>query len=137
MLTYLAAYAIALVLFVALDIIWLMTMGASLYRATLGDILLPTVKIAPAIVFYLMFPIGIIVFAVAPALRAGSPLPALLYGALFGLLAYATYDLTNHATLKNWTLKITAIDIVYGAVVVGAVSTLTFYVLHWFGRSAG
>lgn len=112
MLTYLAAYAIALVLFFALDGIWLMTMGAALYRATLGDILLPTVRIEPAIAFYLMFPLGIVVFAVAPALRAGSPLPALFYGALFGLLAYATYDLTNHATLKNWTLKITAIDIV-------------------------
>lgn len=76
-------------------------------------------------------------FALAPALRAGSPLPALLYGALFGLLAYATYDLTNHATLKTWTLKITAIDIVYGAIVVSAFSELTFYVLHWFGSSAG
>jgi uncharacterized membrane protein len=136
MLTYFAAYAIALVLFVALDVIWLTTMGAALYRSTLGDILLPTVRIEPAIAFYLLFPLGIVVFAVAPALRAGSPWPALLYGALFGLIAYATYDLTNHATLKNWTLKITAIDIVYGAVVVAAVSTLTFYVLQWFGRSA-
>jgi uncharacterized membrane protein len=136
MLTYLAAYVIALVLFVAMDITWLMTMGAALYRSTLGDILAPEVRIEPAIAFYLLFPIGIVVFGVAPALREGSPLPALIYGGLFGLLAYATYDLTNHATLRNWTLKITVIDMIYGAVAVAAVSVLTYYVLQWFGRSA-
>jgi uncharacterized membrane protein len=137
MLTYLAAYLIALLLFVALDITWLTTMGAALYRSTLGDILLPTVRIEPAIAFYLLFPIGIVVFGVAPALKAQSPLPALIYGSLFGLLAYATYDLTNHATLRNWTLKITVIDMIYGAFAVAAVSVLTYYVLQWFGRSGG
>lgn len=136
-LTYLAAYLIALLLFVAMDITWLTTMGAALYRSTLGDILLPTVRIEPAIAFYLLFPIGIVVFGVAPALKAQSPLPALIYGGLFGLLAYATYDLTNHATLRNWTLKITVIDMIYGAVAVAAVSVLTYYVLQWFGRSGG
>ncbi|MGB6907936.1 MAG: DUF2177 family protein [Methyloceanibacter sp.] len=137
MLTYLAAYVIALLLFVAMDITWLTTMGAALYRSTLGDILLPTVRIEPAIAFYLLFPVGIVVFGVVPALKAQSPLPALICGGLFGLLAYATYDLTNHATLRNWTLKITVIDMIYGAVAVAAVSVLTYYVLQWFGRSGG
>ena len=137
MLTYLAAYVIALLLFVAMDITWLTTMGAALYRSTLGDVLLPTVRIEPAIAFYLLFPLGIVVFGVAPALKAQSPLPALLYGGLFGLLAYATYDLTNHATLRNWALKLTVTDMIYGAVVVAAISVLTYYVLQWFGRSGG
>ena len=137
MLTYVAAYVIALLLFVAMDIAWLTTMGGALYRSALGDILLPTVRIEPAIAFYLLFPVGIVVFGVAPALKAQSPLPALIYGGLFGLLTYATYLLTNHATLKNWTLKLTVIDMIYGAFAVAAVSVLTYYVLQWFGRSGG
>lgn len=136
MLTYLIAYAIALVIFAAIDIAWLTTMGAALYRATLGDILLSSVRIEPALAFYLLFPLGIVVFGVAPALRAGSAGHAAFYGALFGLLAYATYDLTNYATLRNWTLKITLIDMVYGAAVVGAVSVLTYLALHWLGRTS-
>ena len=132
--TYLAAYVIALLVFAALDIVWLTTMGAALYRSTLGDILLTSVRIEPAVAFYLLFPLGIVVFAVAPALKAGSPAAALFYGALFGLIAYATYDLTNYATLRNWTLKITAIDMAYGAIVVGAVSVLTYYAVAWLGR---
>jgi uncharacterized membrane protein len=136
MLTYVAAYVIALLLFVAMDIVWLTTMGAALYRSTLGDILLPTVRIEPAIAFYLLFPLGIVVFGVAPALKAQSPIPAILYGGLFGLMTYATYLLTNHATLRNWTLKLTIIYMIYGAVAVAAVSVLTYYVLQWFGRSS-
>ena len=132
--TYLAAYVIALLVFAALDIVWLTTMGAALYRSTLGDILLTSVRIEPAVAFYLLFPLGIVVFAVAPALKAGSPPAALFYGGLFGLIAYATYDLTNYATLRNWTLKITAIDMAYGAIVVGAVSVLTYYAVAWLGR---
>jgi uncharacterized membrane protein len=135
MLTYLIAYGIALFLFAAIDIVWLTTMGAALYRATLGDILLTSVRIEPAIAFYLLFPLGIVMFGVAPALKSGSTGQAAFYGALFGLLAYATYDLTNHATLRNWTLKITLIDMVYGAVVVAAVAVLTLLALQWLGRA--
>jgi uncharacterized membrane protein len=135
MLTYLIAYAIALVLFGITDALWLSTMGASLYRATLGDILLPTVRIGPAIAFYLLFPVGIVVFAVAPGLRSGSAAEAALYGAILGLVTYATYDLTNFATLRNWTLKITAIDLAYGIVVVALVAGLTTLILQWLGRT--
>lgn len=135
MLTYLLAYVISLLLFVALDIAWLTSMGASLYRATLGDILLPTVRLEPALAFYLLFPLGIVVFAVAPALRSNTPMAAAFYGGLFGLIAYATYDLTNHATLKNWTMKLTLIDMLYGTIAVALVATLTVYALHWLGRA--
>ena len=126
-----AAYVAAVVLFAAIDMAWLTTMGAALYRSTLGDILLPTVHIPPAIAFYLLFPLGIVVFAVMPGLRAGSAQTALLYGALFGLFTYATYDLTNFATLRNWTVKITLIDIAYGTVAVAVVSVLVYLLARW------
>ncbi len=100
---YAIAYVTILVPFVIVDAIWLTVMGSRLYRPTLGDILLPTLNAPPAVVFYLIYPIGILVFATLPALKAGSVSPALLYGALFGAMAYATYDLTNFATLRNWT----------------------------------
>jgi uncharacterized membrane protein len=137
MLVYLASYAVAFLVFAGLDIVWLTTMGAVLYRQTLGDILLPTVRMGPAIAFYLLYPVGLVVFGVAPALKAGSVTPAITYGALFGLLSYATYDLTNFATLRNWTLQITLIDIVYGAFLGAVVSAVAFYaaptVARWFG----
>jgi uncharacterized membrane protein len=137
MLVMFIAYAIALLAFAAMDITWLMTMGAALYKETLGDILLPTVRLGPALAFYLMYPVGLVAFAIEPALRSGSAGTALVYGALFGAIAYATYDLTNFATLRNWTLQITAIDIVYGAVASAVVSALAFYlapvVARWFG----
>jgi uncharacterized membrane protein len=124
---YIVAYAVALIAFAAMDIVWLTTMGASLYRSTLGDILLPSVRIGPAIVFYLMYPVGLVAFAIDPALRSQSVAPALAYGAMFGAISYATYDLTNFATLRNWTLEITVVDIVYGALMGAAISALTYY----------
>lgn len=134
MLIYIAAYVAALLAFAAIDMTWLTTMGAALYRATLGDILLQTVRIPPAAAFYLLYPLGIVMFAVAPALRSGSAMMALIYGALFGLFTYATYDLTNFATLRNWTLKITLIDIVYGAVAVAFVAVIAYFVAQWLER---
>ena len=115
--TYFVAYSAALIVFGALDAIWLTTMASRLYRPALGEILLDNLRIAPAIAFYFLYPIGLVVFAAMPAVRSGSAGMALAYGALFGLLAYATYDLTNYATLRNWTLQITIVDLIYGTVV--------------------
>lgn len=136
MITYLLSYIVAFVLFTTLDIIWLTLMGSALYRPVLGDMLAPSVRVAPALAFYLMYPFGLLVFAVAPALRSGSLVDALLFGALLGAVTYATYDLTNFATLRNWTLQLTVVDIVYGAVVAGGVAGLTYLVAppmaDWF-----
>jgi uncharacterized membrane protein len=112
----LVGYLAALIVFGIVDAIWLSVMGNRLYRPTLGDILLPNLRLAPAIVFYLTFPVGIVVFAAAPAIKSSTLSSALTYGSLFGAVAYATYDLTNFATLRNWTLQLTMIDIIYGAV---------------------
>jgi uncharacterized membrane protein len=128
---YAVAYVIALLLFAAVDITWLLTMGSKLYRQTLGDILLTDLRVAPAAAFYLMYPAGLVIFAVAPALKSGSPATALLLGALLGALAYGTYELTNFATIRNWTLQITLIDIAYGVVASGLVSALTALLLPY------
>jgi uncharacterized membrane protein len=118
-LIYALVYLAVLVAFLAVDAVWLYTMSSLLYRPTLGDILLEMPRLAPAIAFYLAFPIGIVVFAVLPGVRAGAISQAVLLGALFGALAYATYDLTNYATLKAWTLQITLVDIAWGALLSG------------------
>lgn len=137
--TYLSAYIAVLLVFGALDAIWLTTMSNLLYRPTLGDILLPGLRVAPALAFYLLYPIGVLIFAATPALKSGSVTTALVYGALFGAFAYGTYDLTNFATLRNWTLQITLLDIVYGAVVSSLAAAAAFYaaraVAGWMGAS--
>jgi len=128
--TYVAGYLLALVLFAGIDFIWLSTMGAALYRATLGEILAPSVRLPPAIAFYLLYPVGIIAFGALAGLRADSAVAALLWGAGFGALAYATYDLTNFATLRVWSLQITLLDIAYGAIASGIAAAGAFYVMR-------
>ncbi len=120
-------YVSALVVFIVIDAVWLSVMGKLLYRPTLGDILLSSLRVAPAVVFYAVFPIGILVFAVLPALKTETVGTAVLHGLLFGALCYATYDLTNYATLRNWNLQITLLDLGYGAIataVAAAAATL-------------
>ena len=123
---YTVTYLAILLPFGMLDAVWLSLMGPRLYRPTLGNILLTNVNLPAAIAFYLIYPIGILVFATLPALKAGSVGPALMYGALFGLLAYATYDLTNQATLRNWTLQLTLADMAWGSVASAVASTATW-----------
>jgi uncharacterized membrane protein len=125
---YVVPYVSALIVFGIIDAGWLSTIGNTLYRPVLGDILLSNIRFGPAIAFYLSYPIGIVAFAVLPSLRSGSIAPALCSGLLFGALAYATYDLTNYATLRNWTLQIAIIDICYGAVTSGIAATVAFLV---------
>lgn len=120
------AYIVSLIVFGVLDAIWLWSMSARLYRPVLGDILLDDLRIAPALVFYFLYPVGLTIFATSPALRAGEWTSALVYGALFGAFAYATYDLTNYATIRNWNWQITVIDILYGATV-AALASLAGY----------
>jgi uncharacterized membrane protein len=113
---WIAAYLSVLVVFGAIDIVWLSVMGSALYKPILGDLLAPKVRIAPAVAFYLIYPLGLTILAVAPALREGSLGKGLFLGTVAGALAYATYDLTNHATLRHWSLQITLADIAYGAI---------------------
>jgi len=123
----LAAYVAALIVFVMIDAVWLSVMGNMLYRPILGDILLPTLRLAPALVFYAVFPIGIVALAAMPGLKLGSLGSAAVSGLLLGAIAYGTYDLTNYATLRNWNLQLTVLDIVYGAVATGAAAVAATY----------
>ena len=122
----LKAYVSAFIIFTAVDIIWISMVAEPMFRAALSEALVSEVRIAPAILFYLMYPAGLIVFAVAPALKTQSLGYAVTRGALLGAFAYATYDLTNYATLRGWTLSITVLDIVYGAIVTALVAGLSF-----------
>jgi uncharacterized membrane protein len=112
---YLTGYFTALIAFGAVDAVWLSLMGPRLYKPTLGDILLTDLRVGPALAFYAIYPVGLLVFAVLPGLKSGSAGTTAGLAALFGAIAYATYDLTNFATLRNWTLQLTVLDIAYGA----------------------
>jgi uncharacterized membrane protein len=126
--TYVAGYVAALVTFLAADMVWLGAMASRFYKPTLGDIAIPGVNLPPAIVFYAIYPIGLLIFAINPALKNGSMTTAAVYGALFGFFSYATYDLSNYATLRNWTLQLTLIDVVWGTILGAVTSVVTFWV---------
>ena len=108
------AYLACLVVMGGLDYLWLSHTSAPLYHRDLGPLLAENPNMTVAVIFYLGYAAGIVFFAVRPALAAGVWRPAILNGALLGLFAYATYDLTNFATMKVWTLRVTALDIVWG-----------------------
>jgi len=124
MLRYAITYVATLVIFGAIDSVWLGVLAGSMYRHTLGDILLEKFRVAPAIVFYLLNIAGLMVFAVPASPVQGSWRQALLFGALYGIFTYATYDLTNYATLRAWTLRLTLTDIAWGAFVSGVSTAL-------------
>ncbi|MDH6593412.1 putative membrane protein [Variovorax sp. TBS-050B] len=111
------AYLASAVVFLVLDAIWLSTMADRLYRPALGHLMLDRFSLGPAALFYAIYLVGVVVFAVLPALASGRWLTALGHGALLGLVAYATYDLTNQATLKGWPWMVTAADLCWGSFV--------------------
>lgn len=113
---YLIAYGATLFAFLVLDFIWLSRMSGYLYRPVMGDMVLETFRLMPAFVFYFGYAAGLVFLAVQPALVSQNAKVALVYGAVAGLMAYGTYDLTNHATLKNWSTLLTVIDMAWGTV---------------------
>ena len=125
---YLTSYLSTLVVFVLCDMAWLGTMASRLYRPTLGDIMRADVNLPAGVAFYLIYPVGLVFFAVLPALRSGSIAQAMLGGALFGFFTYMTYDLTNQATLRNWTTQITLIDAGWGTLLGAIAATAAFLV---------
>lgn len=134
MLASLKAYAIAAVTFVVVDMAWLGVMAPRYYKPIMGDIALSGVNLPPAILFYALYPVGLVIFAINPALKAGSPATALWLGALFGFFTYLTYDLTNHATLRNWTTALTVVDVAWGTLLGALTSMATVWIV---GRLAG
>jgi uncharacterized membrane protein len=128
---YLAAYLTAALVMGGLDYLWLTTMMGPLYQRVLGPILAAEPDMKAAIAFYLVYLTGIMWFTVRPALTSGDWTVALMNGALFGFFAYATYDLTNMATLKTWSLQLTLTDIAWGTVLTATTaSTAALAALH-------
>lgn len=127
---FFAGYLAFLVAFGICDSIWLGTMTTRLYRPALGDLIVEQVRYWPAALFYFGFPLGVVHFALMPALRDGSGSSALVNGALIGLFAYATYDLTNYATLRPWTLTITLADLAYGTAAVGLCTWIAYGIVR-------
>ena len=121
-------YAIATVIFFAIDMVWLGVVAKNFYRDKLGFIFTGDVRWGAAIIFYLIYIFGILFFAVSPAMAGAGWKTALHNGALFGLMCYATYDLTNMATISQWPLIVVVVDIIWGIVLTGSVSLLTYLV---------
>ena len=130
--TIVTAYLAAGIAFLIVDAIWLTTMADTLYRPLLGDKLEPQFRLAPAICFYLIYIGGVVFFAILPALQGGGLAKAALNGAVLGLVAYATYDLTNQATLKDWPLAVTLADIPWGAFVTAVGASAGFLAANRF-----
>ena len=131
MVYYAKLYLLTLIAFFAIDMVWLGLVARGFYQQHLGFLLRSSPNWTAAIIFYLLFVLGILVFVVVPGLQAGSAKKVLLLGALFGVITYATYDLTNLATVKNWPLIVTVVDLAWGGVLATSVGYLGFLAGKW------
>jgi len=123
-------YLLTTVTFLAFDVVWLGVIAKDMYRKEIGNLLAPTVRWGPALVFYLLYVAGLLVLVVLPNAKLPLPRTAAL-GALFGLVAYATYDLTNLATLQRWPLRVTLADLAWGAFVTGLTAAAAWVYARW------
>ena len=131
MIYYLKLYLATLFVFFAVDMMWLGVVARSFYKKSLGYLMAPTVNWFAAIIFYLLFIFGILVFVVLPGVKENSLQNTILKALLFGLITYATYDLTNLATINQWPLAVTLVDLTWGMVLSAIVSIAGFYVAKW------
>ena len=130
---FIKIYAIALTVFFALDMVWLGLVAKNFYRDQIGFLMKSEINWTAAIGFYLLFIVGLVLFVIAPAIAKNSWVHALFFGALFGLITYATYDLSNLATLKDWPLLVTIVDLAWGATLAASVSTATYFIARKIG----
>lgn len=130
---YVVAWIAVAVAFAVLDAIWLSNAAPKIYRPLIGEMLADKLRIGPAIPFYLIYVSGLTFFAVAPAMDRASLTWAVLAGAAFGFVAYATYDLTNHATLRVWDWRMTVIDMAWGTVASAAAAGAGYLAAQRFG----
>lgn len=130
---FLKLYAIALPVFFAIDMIWLGLIAKTFYRTQIGSLMKADVNWTAAMIFYLIFIAGLIMFVINPAMDKNSWSHALLFGAMFGLVCYATYDLTNLAVAKDWPLLVTLVDLAWGAILAASVSSITYFIATKIG----
>lgn len=125
-------YAVAFIVFLILDGLWLGFVASGLYKKELGYLMTSNPNWIAAAIFYLLFIVGLVFFVIDPALAKENFKYALFVGMFFGLITYATYDLTNLATVKDWPLSITIIDLIWGASLSGIVSSVSYYIITTF-----
>ena len=133
MIQFLKYYLVAFVVFFAIDLVWLGVVAKNMYKEHLGFIMSPNVNWVAAIGFYMVFIAGLIFFALNPAIEKNSIVYAILVGGFFGFITYATYDMTNLATLKDWPVFITVVDIIWGTILCSLTTTASFLVLKFLG----
>jgi uncharacterized membrane protein len=121
-------FLIALPIFFVIDMAWLILVAKKFYQQQIGFLMKPDINWFAAIIFYLLFIAGLVIFAISPAVEKHSWVHAILFGALFGLITYATYDLTNLATMKDWPLLVTVVDLIWGTVLAASISSITYFI---------
>lgn len=130
--SYIAAYLGAAIVFCVLDYIWLTIVAKDFYQTHMGELMAVEIRMVPAVIFYVLYLAGLVVFAISPALREQSWLLAAGLGLGLGIIAYASYDLTNMATLKGWSISLTLVDIAWGAFVSAVSAVAGFYAAKMF-----
>jgi uncharacterized membrane protein len=125
---FIRLYLIAFPVFFIIDIIWLVFVAKNFYKEQIGFLMKPDVNWTAAIIFYLLYIAGIVTFVITPAVEKHSWIHALLFGALFGLITYSTYDLTNLATIKDWPVLVTIVDLIWGMVLSASISVITYLI---------
>ncbi len=128
MLTPFVAYVSTAVIFLGIDAIWLGRVATNLYRGWIGGLMLEQPNFAAAAAFYLVYVAGIVYFAIMPAMNGGGWAQAALSGAILGFIAYGTYDMTNLATLKNWPITMTVVDMAWGTLLTSASATAGYLI---------
>lgn len=126
---FIKLFFIALAVFFAIDMVWLVFVAKNFYRKQIGFLMKSDINWIAAIIFYLLFIVGLVTFVISPAVDKHSWVHALLFGALFGLITYATYDLTNLATIKDWPFLVTMVDLAWGMVLSASVSLVTYLIV--------
>ena len=130
--TYVIAYIVTAVVFLGLDALWLSRIAIGMYRAEIGGLMLDKPNLLIAGLFYLLYVVGIVALAIVPALRDGSWVTAAVSGAILGLVAYGTYDITNLSTLKNWSVTVTLADLAWGTALTAVSAAAGFLVVSLF-----
>jgi uncharacterized membrane protein len=125
---FIKLFFIALPVFFVIDMIWLVFVAKKFYQQQIGFLMKPDINWVAAIIFYLLFIGGLVIFVISPAVKIQSWVHAVIYGALFGLITYATYDLTNLATIKDWPLLVTVVDLIWGTVLAASISVITYFI---------
>jgi len=123
-------YLVTLISFLVIDGIWLTVVAKNFYAKHLGFLMAKNPNLIAALIFYLIYILALVVLVLSPALQKNSLQTAIIYGALFGLCCYATYDLTNLATIANWPLIVTIVDLIWGTVLSASVAAISFLILH-------